>query len=59
MTKKNLTKPINEESRKLATIFVEGIMNRNDKQSTKALEEMINNHISAKIRKVAQTEELI
>ena len=46
MTKKILTKPINEQSRRLATIFVEGIMNRNNKQSSKALEEMINNQNS-------------
>lgn len=59
MSKTSSKKTINEQSKHLATSFIEGIMNRNNKQAHKALKEMVNNHISAKIRKVAQTEDLI
>jgi hypothetical protein len=34
-------------------------MNRDKKGATEALSEMVNNRISAKIKKVAQTEDLI
>lgn len=43
----------------LATQFVDSIMNKDKKGAEKALSEMVNNRISAKIRKVAQTENLI
>lgn len=52
-------KIISEQSKHLATVFIDNLMNRNNKGAQKALETMINNRISAKIRKVAQTEDLI
>lgn len=52
-------KSINETSKKLATLFINSIMNKDKKNADKALSEMVNNRISAKIRKVAQTEDLI
>lgn len=57
--RKKLAKPLNEQSKKLATSFIDGIVSGNNKQAYKALKEMVNNRISAKIRKVAQTEDLI
>ena len=43
----------------LATKFIDSLMSKDKKGADKALKEMVNNRISAKIRKVAQTEELI
>lgn len=59
MKKTSQTTKVNEQSRLLATKFVDSIMNKNKKGADAALKEMVNNHISAKIRKVAQTEDLI
>ena len=59
MKKTSQTTKVNEQSRLLATKFVDSIMNKNKKEADAALKEMVNNHISAKIRKVAQTEDLI
>ena len=56
VSKKNT---INENTKKLATILVDSILNKNKKSANKALSEMVNNRISAKIKKVAQTEDLI
>ena len=50
---------ISEQSKMLATKFIDSIMSKDKKAADKALKEMVNNRISAKIRKVAQTEELI
>lgn len=49
----------NTESKALAAKFVNAIVNKDKKNANSILKEMINNHISAKIRKVAHTEELI
>ena len=59
MSKNSKQKPVSMEKRILATQFVDSIMNKNKKGAEKALSEMVNNRISAKIRKVAQTENLI
>lgn len=59
MSKNSKQKPVSMEKRMLATQFVDSIMNKNKKGAEKALSEMVNNRISAKIRKVAQTENLI
>lgn len=56
VSKKNT---INENTKKLATILVDSILNKDKKSANKALSEMVNNRISAKIKKVAQTEDLI
>lgn len=50
---------ISEQSKMLATKFIDSLMSKDKKGADKALKEMVNNRISAKIRKVAQTEELI
>jgi hypothetical protein len=50
---------VSEQSKLLATKFVDSIMNKDKKGADAALKEMVNNRISAKIRKVAQTEDLI
>jgi hypothetical protein len=59
MSKNSKQKPVSMEKRMLATQFVDSIMNKDKKGAEKALSEMVNNRISAKIRKVAQTENLI
>ena len=59
MKKASKQRPVSAESRQLATQFVDSIMNRDKKGANEALSEMVNNRISAKIRKVAQTENLI
>ena len=59
MSKNSKQKPVSLEKRMLATQFVDSIMNKDKKGAEKALSEMVNNRISAKIRKVAQTENLI
>ena len=59
MKKTSQTTKVNEQSRLLATKFVDSVMNKDKKGADAALKEMVNNHISAKIRKVAQTEDLI
>lgn len=56
VSKKN---SINEGTKRLATMLVDGILNKDRKSADKALSEMVNNRISAKIKKVAQTEDLI
>lgn len=56
VSKKNT---INENTKKLATMLVDSILNKDKKSANKALSEMVNNRISAKIKKVAQTEDLI
>ena len=50
---------ISEQSKMLATKFIDSIMSKDKKGADKALKEMVNNRITAMIRKVAQTEELI
>jgi hypothetical protein len=50
---------ISKEKIQLAEKLVYNIMNGNKKGINKCLETMVNNRISAKIRKVAQTEDLI
>ena len=50
---------ISEQSKMLATKFIDSIMSKDKKGADNALKEMVNNRISAKIRNVAQTEELI
>ena len=59
MKKTSKTKMVSEQSKLLATKFVDSIMNKDKKGAESALKEMVNNRISAKIRKVAQTEDLI
>lgn len=59
MKKTSKTKMVSEQSKLLATKFVDSIMNKDKKGAEAALKEMVNNRISAKIRKVAQTEDLI
>jgi hypothetical protein len=54
--KKNI---IDERTKQLATSFIDGIINKDKKSANNALKEMVNNRISAKIQKVARTEELI
>ena len=56
ISKKNI---IDEKTKRLATSFIDGIINKDKKSAANALKEMVNNRISAKIRKVARTEELI
>ena len=52
-------KMIGEQSKLLATKFVDSIMSKDKKGAEAALKEMVNNRISAKIKKVAQTDDLI
>ena len=59
MKKTSKTKMVSEQSKLLATKFVDSIMNKDKKGADAALKDMVNNRISAKIRKVAQTEDLI
>ena len=59
MKKTSKTKMVSEQSKLLATKFVDSVMNKDKKGAEAALKEMVNNRISAKIRKVAQTEDLI
>lgn len=59
MSKISKKNTINEDTKKLATMLVDGILNKDRKSAEKALSEMVNNRISAKIKKVAQTEDLI
>ena len=59
MKKTSKTQMVSEQSKILATKFVDSIMNKDKKGAEAALKEMVNNHISAKIKKVAQTEDLI
>lgn len=59
MGKNSKQKPVSMEKQLLATQFVDSIMGRDKKGAEKALSEMVNNRIRAKIRKVAQTENLI
>jgi len=56
VSKKNI---ISEQSKLLATKFIDSIMSKDKKGATAALREMVNNRISAKIKKVAQSEDLI
>lgn len=56
VSKKNV---ISEQSKMLATKFIDSVMSKDKKGATAALEEMVNNRISAKIKKVAQSEDLI
>lgn len=56
VSKKNV---ISEQSKLLATKFIDSIMSKDKKGANAALKEMVNNRISAKIRKVAQSEDLI
>ena len=56
VSKKNI---IDEQTKRLATAFIDGIINKDKKSANNALKEMVNNRISAKIQKVARTEELI
>jgi hypothetical protein len=59
MAKVSKKSAIDEQTKRLATAFIDGIINKDKKSATSALKEMVNNRISAKIRKVARTEELI
>lgn len=59
MSKVSQKKYISEQSRTLATKFIDSIMSKDKKGANNALKEMVNNRISAKIKKVAQNEELI
>lgn len=56
VSKKNV---ISEQSKLLAAKFIDSIMSKDKKGATAALREMVNNRISAKIKKVAQSEDLI
>lgn len=56
VSKKNV---ISEQSKMLATKFIDSVMSKDKKGATAALREMVNNRISAKIKKVAQSEDLI
>ena len=56
VSKKNV---ISEQSKLLATKFIDSIMSKDKKGATAALREMVNNRISAKIKHVAQNENLI
>jgi hypothetical protein len=56
VSKKNM---IDERTKQLAASFIDSIVNKDKKSANNALKEMVNNRISAKIRKVARTEELI
>ena len=59
MAKVSKNNTIDEKTKLLATAFIDGVINKDKKSATNALKEMVNNRISAKIRKVARTEELI
>lgn len=56
VSKKNV---ISEQSKMLAAKFIDSVMSKDKKGATAALREMVNNRISAKIKKVAQSEDLI
>jgi hypothetical protein len=49
----------NKKNIRLAEHFVNAVLNRDNKSINKAISKMVNNRISAKIKKVAQTEDLI
>lgn len=49
----------NTQSKALATKFIDAVISKDKKGAESTLKEMINNHIGAKIRKAAHTEELI
>lgn len=59
MAKVSKRSAIDEQTKRLATSFIDGIINKDKKSANNALKEMVNNRISAKIKKVARTEELI
>jgi hypothetical protein len=59
MAKVSKNNAIDEKTKLIATTFIDSIINNDKKSATNALKEMVNNRISAKIRKVARTEELI
>lgn len=59
MKKTSKQKPVNEMSRLLATQLVDSIINKDKKGANSALSQMVNNRISAKIKHVAQNENLI
>lgn len=59
MAKVSKNNAIDEKTKLIATAFIDSIINNDKKSATNALKEMVNNRISAKIRKVARTEELI
>ena len=59
MKKTSKQKPVNETSRLLATQLVDSIINKDKKGAKSALSQMVNNRISAKIKHVAQNENLI
>ena len=50
---------LNKNSKYLASVFIDALVNKNKGKANSALKEMVNNHISAKIKKVAQSEKLI
>lgn len=56
VSKKNI---ISEQNKMLATKFIDSIMSKDKKGANTALKDMVNNRISAKIKKVAQSEDLI
>lgn len=56
VSKKNI---ISEQNKMLATKFIDSIMSKDKKGANAALKDMVNNRISAKIKKVAQSEDLI
>ena len=49
----------NAQSKALTTKFIDAVISKDKKGAESTLKEMINNHIGAKIRKAAHTEELI
>ena len=49
----------NYKTIRLAEHLINGVLNRDNKTINKVISKMVNNHISAKIKKVAQTEDLI
>lgn len=59
MKKSTKQRKVNETSRMLATQLVDGIVNKDKKAAEDALIQMVNNRISAKIKHVAQNENLI
>lgn len=59
MKKSTKQRKVNETSRMLATQLVDGIVNKDKKAAEAALIQMVNNRIGAKIKHVAQNENLI
>lgn len=59
MKKSTKQRKVNETNRMLATQLIDGIINKNKKDADSALSQMVNNRISAKIKHVAQHENLI